>query len=220
MPTSVTLRQSVVLIAALGLPAVAMLTGQDLPNQAQTTSGRQPLVEELGNQSQLPADELAAVRGLRVLDPLNDSAHLSLPEVRQALRHLGATYQRLERWRGNPVRYHFQCEIRVPGKDSHQRFEASASTDLEAVQAVLRDAQRWHSAFIDPESMGSDPSSSDLAWGRAVSTQIRVDFEQITHPHRSASLGIVITMDGPVDAMRTVCCRSHGGSCRLIRALD
>ena len=155
MSTSVTIRQSLVLITVLGLPTVAMLSRQDHP-----TSDSTPTATVSATPNRLAATDQNSAR-----DALEPSSQQALAEVRQALRDLGATYQRLERWRGETVRYHFQCEIIAPGATQLERFEALAATDLEAMRQVWRDAQRWHANHVGattPVSATNLPSV--LAW--------------------------------------------------------
>ncbi|MBN2580820.1 MAG: hypothetical protein JXB10_17675 [Pirellulales bacterium] len=65
-------------------------------------------------------------------------------QIQNRLRSLGATYYLLETWGNDQRLYRFYCEMAVAGNGNFTRcFESTHSNPLEAMRAVLTQAENW-----------------------------------------------------------------------------
>lgn len=64
-----------------------------------------------------------------------------------ALREMGATYYRLEKWGDNAELFRFQCKMSVGGNlHVNRHFEATDADANRAIEHVVEDVRRWRGA--------------------------------------------------------------------------
>lgn len=93
---------------------------------------------------------VVALNGQMVVQGQSDDARedgtLGLAAMERRLRELGATYYVLEKWGEGAELYRFECHVAIATDADHNRyFDATAERPDSAVDAVLRQVERWRS---------------------------------------------------------------------------
>jgi len=79
-------------------------------------------------------------------DDAREDGALGIAAMERRLRELGATYYVLEKWGEGADRYRFECHVAIATDADHNRyFDATAERPDSAVDAVLRQVERWQS---------------------------------------------------------------------------